>query len=442
MKLRQSSLFSHSVHVLFAQIVIFVSTFVLNIIIARVFGPSGKGVYSLIALSGLLLYAFSNLGLSNSFVYYVAKDRSKTSEYASFALMAGAVLGMVFAGVFFVVYHFGKHSFLTGIGGFDAVLIALSLPCYLSSVFLTNLLLGEGNVTGYNLSRLIPPLLLLVIFCGSLVFTTSRNLLIIPWFTANIAAFFCALFFFRRTSFTGRFLSTISYRDLFSYGIKGYIADLVGFFTYRLDFFLVNYFLDSSYVGIYSISVAVAELLWYIPNSIQTILMPKVASMTREEANGRVPDVCKFTLYLTLGLSVVLLCVASQLIPLVYGKQFNASVMPLLLILPGIISLAVSKVVSAYLMGRGKPIYSTYVSIFSFVVITILDIILIPLYRLNGAAIASSIAYSLSTLVAISFFCKESGVSIKALVMINSKDVRYVSERLMVTFPFVGKLFR
>lgn len=418
-----SNLFANSISVLNTQILIFVCTFVVNILIARNFGPEGKGIYSIIVLSGLLLYAFSNLGLTNSFIYHVAKDRSRINETASFAALIGCILGIVYAFLFTILYQYTKNTFLNGMNDLHMLLIAFSLPFYLISIYLNNILLAKGDINAYNYSRLVNPLAILVFLCIGLTLHRSLYLLIIPWFAANIVGFIFVLWLFR-SNFILRLRVNIAEKGhFFSYGIKGYIADLVNFFTYRLDFFLVNYFIDSRFVGFYSISVALAEILWYLPNSIQTVLMPHVASISHEEAIKIVPQICRLTFYSTLLLSVLLIIVSIKAIPLIYGKEFSESILPLIFIMPGILSLSLSKVLWGYLMGRGKPIYATYTSLIAFFTIICLDIILIPTYKINGAAIASSISYFISSGVAVFFFLRESKLPISELLILKRNDL-------------------
>jgi Na+-driven multidrug efflux pump len=60
------------------------------------------------------------------------------------------------------------------------------------------------------------------------------------------------------------------------------------------------------------------------------------------------------------------------------------------------IAIAIAKVLSSYLMGRGRPFETTLVSGVSAVGTIALDLVLIPRHGASGAAVASSLAYALS----------------------------------------------
>ena len=58
-------------------------------------------------------------------------------------------------------------------------------------------------------------------------------------------------------------------RQLLGFGLKGYVANLLMFFNYRLDSLIVNALLGVASVGIYSIAVAIAEVIWNVAGALQ-----------------------------------------------------------------------------------------------------------------------------------------------------------------------------
>jgi Na+-driven multidrug efflux pump len=99
------------------------------------------------------------------------------------------------------------------------------------------------------------------------------------------------------------------------------------------------------------------------------------------------------------------------LIPLLYGAAFQGAVLPFLLLLPGIIGMTISKIISANLSGTGLPQYTTFSSLSMLLVVILLDFVLIPTYDVAGAAIASTIAYLFGTLFFLYFFHRETRIS-------------------------------
>ena len=215
-------------------------------------------------------------------------------------------------------------------------------------------------------------------------------------------------------------------RTFLGFGIRGYTANLMMFLNYRLDALIVNGLRGAASVGYYSIATAMAETLWYGANAFALVMFPHVSSLDRKEADRITPVVCRNTVFLTLIGAVVMFVVSRQLILIVFGSAMTPALHPLWLLLPGIVTLSVAKVISSYLSGIGKPIYSTYIAAATLVLTIALDLLLIPPYGINGAAIASSIVYTCTAVASVLFFRFESGAGFMETLVVRPEDfVRY-----------------
>ncbi len=212
-------------------------------------------------------------------------------------------------------------------------------------------------------------------------------------------------------------------KDSVTYGGKVYIANSISFLNYRFDMFLIAFFLNPAAVGIYSIAVALSERIFVIPHSFSTVLVPKISSSSELDANQFTPKVIRHTLFIVIILSLVLFIVAKYLILLFFGSDFMGSVLPLIILLPGIIAFAIGGVIASYLSGRGRPEFAAYSSSACLVVNLILNIILIPRIGIAGAAVASSIGYIVDTLIVLVAFIKMSGQSLKDTLIIKRDDI-------------------
>ncbi len=193
-------------------------------------------------------------------------------------------------------------------------------------------------------------------------------------------------------------------RPTFSFGLRGHIGNMLQFFNYRLDVFIVNYFLGPASVGIYIVSVRVAELLWYLPNAVGFVIFPKAAATRPEALNAFTPRVFRITLGLTalgaLGLAVI----GKPLIQVIFSSAFISAYVPMLVLLPGVVLLGGAKVLTNEIAGRGYPHYNSVNSGLALVLTVVLDLILIPRHGIVGAAVASSVAYAVIFFTAIGFY--------------------------------------
>ncbi len=169
-----------------------------------------------------------------------------------------------------------------------------------------------------------------------------------------------------------------------------------------------------------------AELIWYIPNAVSGALFPKISTLDPKTANQLTSRTCRQVLLITLVSAVGFSLIGPILIPWVYTDKFQGSVPPFLWLLPGIVGMSISKVISADLAGRGKPQYATYTSTITVLGTIILDIALIPAYGIVGAAIASSIVYIASSILSVIWFSKETHTQWRQVVVPTRDDLRFI----------------
>lgn len=216
------------------------------------------------------------------------------------------------------------------------------------------------------------------------------------------------------------------------YGIKSYPANIFALFTYRLDTFFVNLYSGAASVGLYSTGVSSAELLWYVPNAISSALFPKSATLDKDIGAQLTARVCRQTLLIMVPLTFVSAIIGRVLIPLFYGINFIGAVIPFLLLLPGIIGMVLSKIISANLSGSGTPQFATYSSALTFVATVALDILLIPKYNIAGAAIASTIAYLLGSFLSVFWFSRQTKIRWDQVIIPTLRDAGSIWQQLTI----------
>jgi len=224
--------------------------------------------------------------------------------------------------------------------------------------------------------------------------------------------------------------STSYIRQTLGYGAKSYLANVMMVINYRLDLFIITGFLPMSQVGLYATAVTLAEMVGYMGNAVNTALIPKLASGNDSLSFSMTPKITRLTLMLTLLAALGMALIASPLIILFFGDRFSGSFYPLLLLLPGIIALSGSAVLSGDLMARGKPIYTSIASGITVVLTLILDFTLIPLWGILGASIASSLVYLSLFALNYAFYRRESGERLGTVVIFTREDAREIMSYL------------
>ena len=108
-----------------------------------------------------------------------------------------------------------------------------------------------------------------------------------------------------------------------------------------------------------------------------------------------------------------------------FGGQFEPAVTPLMLLMPGVVAVSAARVLGSYMFSQGKVIYNTYTTFIALGVTLVLDLALIPVLGINGAALASSIAYAVSLLATLWFYRRLTGARIGGALVPRLSDGRY-----------------
>jgi Membrane protein involved in the export of O-antigen and teichoic acid len=187
----------------------------------------------------------------------------------------------------------------------------------------------------------------------------------------------------------------------FKVGFRGFISNLAALLLFRLDLFLVGYFLSLKEVGIYSIALFGAEMVTKIPGWSAAILTPMVASNEGGHVRRTVYlFYSAIIIALLLGLLFVLGIMAfPNFISNLAGKDFTSVEICLLLLLPRVIMQSGVGILAANLAGKGYPWYHPAGCTIPLIFLIFLDIILIPKLGINGAALGNSLAYVSAAIV-------------------------------------------
>jgi O-antigen/teichoic acid export membrane protein len=192
----------------------------------------------------------------------------------------------------------------------------------------------------------------------------------------------------------------ISYRELFRFGLPQYVGSLTTHFSYRIDTYVIAFMLadPSAPLGYYSMAVTMAEMVFIFPSAVQTIFFPHVAGSDRADANRQVTQVSRVTLLVSMAAALFVACMAAVLFQFVL-PAFAQSMQPLLVLLPAVVTLSVSNVTEGYVTGIGRPGVSSSIGVVSFLVNVVANVLLIPRLGIVGAATASLLSYTLSSVL-------------------------------------------
>jgi O-antigen/teichoic acid export membrane protein len=419
-----SDFFRKSFGTLIAQTISTITALVLSIAIARGLGPEGRGGYALLTLIIAMTASFGTLGIGTANVYFVGRKRP-INEVVSNSLLLSAILGgIVIAASFFFLGTIS--SFVGGIATQWFILALFgTIPLRLASFYLIEVVLGLNKIATYNVYNILANVLNLA-FVG-LIWLVTGNVLSAALLAYLLTPFCLLIFALAQVWRVAPLKLRLNFglmKESVSFGIKGHIGTVCGFLSYRVDMFLVGALLGTQAVGYYAVAVGLAEQIWRVPDAASTVLFPKVASSEEGSSNRATALVCRHTLFISLLLAVGLLVVGGPLVTLLYGQAFRSSVIPMFLLLPGVVAMGMEKVLSSHITGSGRPIVTTYAAVASLLINIGVNLVLVPRWGISGAAIASTISYSLGAAVLLLYFLRKSKYHVGDALLIRMADIK------------------
>ena len=221
--------------------------------------------------------------------------------------------------------------------------------------------------------------------------------------TLNALLYFIVLFYQSKFRFS---ISSNELNNVIRYSAKVHIGSLLTEVEYRLDIFILLFFLNATAVGIYSIGVTIAQILWYVSNSVNTVLFPYLTSTSKKNVDFFTVRVLKYNFFINIFILFGLIIIGFPLVNLLYGTMFSEAYFVFLVLSPGLLSDTIARSLAAWLKGTNRTLTLSKISSVSLVVNILFCIILIPYWGVYGAAISSVISYTLRAVLLIKIFCK------------------------------------
>lgn len=424
------------------RVVTAIFTVVISVIIARVLGPSGQGIYSVAVLFPSLLLVFTSFGLNSTVSYFLAKG-----EYPQQQILGTSVILNFLISIFAIllgaatIFFFGDRFF----PDIERVYLFLSLSLAPLIVFFglgCQAFLGLQKFNKYNFFSIFQSglflffvaILLLTMHFGVTVTILSQA------FSYFIAIIVLSFFIIKETKGIDFRLNTKYLKEYFLYSVKGHLGSIFDFLHTRIDLFLINFFINPFSAGVYFASVKLAEGIWIFSASINTVLFPKLASeKDPQKLKELTPLVCRNILFLSFLLIIFLFIFSKWLIVFLYSEEYLGAVLPFRILLVGTLAVCGYSTLASDLGARGKPLLSTYAIGISVLLNIILNLFWIPRWGINGAALATTISYAAMFLVATAIYVKVSKNKLRDIIFIKKEDFIFYKD---LFFAIKAKLIK
>ena len=404
----------------------------LSIVLARTIGPSANGRFALLGTLVGLVSLLASLSLNAGIVYEVSRRRwSVRSVFrTSYAMGLGLGLaGMCIGAAFFALTH---HSVYQGIPFWLALVALATLPPLLAYGYADSVLLARERYEGYAFLELSHSATFLLVGAGlALAYGVSGAIVALP--AAALVGAVVGVILLRRESRRDSVIDHVgALGRAVRFGLQSWGANLLQQINYRFDVLILGGFASTRDVGVYAVALTISSTSWILPQALQTVLFPRVASMdeaatageiTVEESDSGLAKAIRHGVLLTVPAALLITLVLLVGVPLVYGSKFHETIWLGFVLLPGTLMLGVAKILTSATTGRGYPRYSLYTGVISVPVTLGLYFGLIPFFHAWGAAVGSSVSYAITALIVLFFFKRVVALGFREAFVPRAEDV-------------------
>jgi O-antigen/teichoic acid export membrane protein len=382
-----------------AQIATAVMQFIRLPILTRSLGPDDYGNWSLIWVTVALVTPFAMLGLQSSMTRFLAaeKDTAKIREgvFSSTVLVLGG-------SVLFIIVL----SILAGpvFGSFIGNTIDAKLVRIASTMVIAESLLGMAScylktfrqmrwyAVGITVRQVLELVLMYLLLQAGQEITGLIVAILVSDLTMVIVVYTLII---RQNGFS---MPRFTYlREWMRYGIFTVPSSAILWIIHSSDRYIVAWALGDREVGIYAASYTLANIVSMTLSPVQAVLFPTLSKSFDQHDLTATRDYLAFTLkflaFVSFPIAFGLWALAPGLLPMLTTTEFSAGATAVAYVGFGLLFYSLFQI-SLYVLYLYKKTYLETILLASSAVLNIvLNLVLIPLMGINGAALATLIAF-------------------------------------------------
>jgi len=365
------------------------------VIVSQYYGAEGRGQISLFLSSVAFLQVFMDFGNNTSLInfsyHYSNRNLWKTAFIWVFAIGILAQVSILFFPHIVWIYW-------------------VPIAAFLFSVINLNNLLFMGNrlVHSRNFFNVLFPTLLLFFF---LIINSNsvdiRNYLFALFTSLFIVVLASVLYLYlkvlKNESTPFQFQSIV-----LKQGFWVQLGQGVQFLNYRVVFFIIAYYLGQSELGVFNNALVLGESIWILGHSLGQILHIKILNSSNELENRKTTQ--KW-LFINLG-GTLIMCFVLNIIPnsfwiMLFSKDFSSMKVLFPYLSLGIVFFSVSNILNHFFHAKNQFKLILSINFVGLVCGLIMMFLLMPEFKLIGAALSWSFGLFIPMLIYIYWFIKK-----------------------------------
>ena len=197
------------------------------------------------------------------------------------------------------------------------------------------------------------------------------------------------------------------------------LAALLLDFNSKLDVIFLKQMSTSYIVGLYSAAVSLSEIAWMVPDIFKEVLFYRTAV---DDSVRSINTSLRLSNVVVLLFCIVVILFGKPIIRLLFGSSYNDSYIVSLILLLGVHSMAIFKILNPLYQARGQWKLYTLTLVFGVITNTVLNYLLIPIMGGSGAAVASVFSYAVCGGILLACYIRDYHLSAGDVLFPKRKD--------------------
>ena len=408
--------------------VFFLSSFIVNVLIARHFQASISGqLFYLVNLYAFVILVLS-LSLESAMGYFIARNEISLTRVINFCVTWTLLVAI---GIFAFVMLKNKMVFSRA----DA--LAFAFIC-------GNLLSGYGTAIAYAKRNFFLPniintainILLIFLLVSMEAMRTqiiNDDTFIVIFFSVALLqgiTTLLALSLLYAKSWSLSLPTAAECKKLFRYGLVAFAANIISFLLYRVDYWFVKQYCPAADLGNYIQVSKLAQVFFILPGILAGTIFPLTAGGQQPGVNNILASISRVIFVLYIVCCAILAATGYWLFPWIFGSTFQGMYIPFLFLVPGIVALSTLYTLTAYFAGKNKISVNVKGALAGLACIILGDLLLIPRYGINAAALMSSVGYIVYHIYVLHAFTKEYGQPAISFFNFSLSDIQKIKRSI------------
>ncbi len=375
----------------------------MTVLVARILGPAGRGVFSAAMAFAAIGVQIGNCGLPASNIYFASSKRALIKFLAGNSMFVALAVNTALC---FLAWGFFQYR--PDLAPLHGEMLSLALawvPVGVGMLLMQNLLLGMQQVRMFNLVELFRQGgTLLAVLMAWFIGLNSPEAYFFVAFLVMLAIFVWNTAYVVRQDGSRPAISFPLLRKQARYAVKAYFATLFAYLVLKIDILMIQYLQGEVQTGLYSVAVAIGDVLYLVPVAAGTVLFPRLSSLEDGEARWNLTvRVVRWIGLVMAALAMMLMFGAEMALKFLFGEAYLPAAPAVLILLPAVVLMGINTIFMNYFASLGMPVFTVISPGMATAINVPANYFLIPVLGIAGAAWASLICYGLMLLMSLGY---------------------------------------